>query len=255
LNASSSSLENVSICTRCKDHDFDACIDHASTIAMFNDEIVQLNFQLKTCKNEVQKVKFARDIFTIGRHPSIKDALGFHRGAKNIKSHTTPNFTKEKEEAPISSSSNSFHDKNHAFIYTHAKNVHHDASNDRSVLPTRHDVVFTPRIVIASSSDSYAHGRNRPRRHASLIVPHVPKDRSASNGPSILYRTFDASYVLHCKNGKIVATNVGPKSKKGKTYIWVPKSYVTNMTGPNKSWGPKPKFLVGLCVWGLKLDH
>jgi hypothetical protein len=96
LNASSSSLEHVSICTRCKEHDFDACIDHASTIAKFNDESSQLNFQLKTCKNEVQKVKFARDAFTIGRHPTIKDALDFHRGAKNIKSHTAPNFTKEK---------------------------------------------------------------------------------------------------------------------------------------------------------------
>ena len=32
LNASSSSLEHVSICTKCKDHDFDACIDNVSTI-------------------------------------------------------------------------------------------------------------------------------------------------------------------------------------------------------------------------------
>jgi hypothetical protein len=46
--------------------------DHASTIAKLNDEIAHLNDQLKTCKNEVEKVKFARDAFTIGRHPSIK---------------------------------------------------------------------------------------------------------------------------------------------------------------------------------------
>ena len=98
LNATSSSLEHVSICAKCKDHDFDACIDHASTIAKLNDEIVQLNVQLKTCKNEVEKVKFARDAFTIGRHPSIKDGLGFHGEAKNIKSHTTPNFTKGREK-------------------------------------------------------------------------------------------------------------------------------------------------------------
>jgi hypothetical protein len=52
LNGSSSSLEHVSICTRCEDHDIDACIDHASTIAKLNDEIAQLNVQLKTCKNE-----------------------------------------------------------------------------------------------------------------------------------------------------------------------------------------------------------
>jgi DnaJ-class molecular chaperone len=56
LNDSSSSLEHVSICTKCKDHDFDACINHVSTIAKLNDEIVQLNVQLKTCKNEVKKL-------------------------------------------------------------------------------------------------------------------------------------------------------------------------------------------------------
>jgi hypothetical protein len=77
LNASSSSLEHVSICTKCKDHDFDACIDHVSTIAKLNDEVAQLNVQLKTYKNEVEKVKFSRDAFTIGRHPSIKDGFGF----------------------------------------------------------------------------------------------------------------------------------------------------------------------------------
>jgi hypothetical protein len=70
LNASSS-MEHVSICTRCKDHD--VCIYHASITAKLNDEIAHLNDQLKTCKNEVEKVKFARDAFTIGRYPFIKD--------------------------------------------------------------------------------------------------------------------------------------------------------------------------------------
>jgi hypothetical protein len=51
LNASSSSLEHVSIYTRCKDHDFDVCIYHVSSIAKLNDEIARLNDQLKTCKN------------------------------------------------------------------------------------------------------------------------------------------------------------------------------------------------------------
>jgi capsule polysaccharide export protein KpsE/RkpR len=85
LSVASSSMEHVSTCVKCKDLDFDACSDHASTIAKLNDEIVQLNGQLKTCKNEVEKVKFARDAFTIGRHPSIKDGLGFQKGTKNKK--------------------------------------------------------------------------------------------------------------------------------------------------------------------------
>jgi hypothetical protein len=33
----------------------------------------------------------------------------------------------------------------------------------------------------------------------------------------MLYHTYDASYVLVCKNDKVVARNVGPKCKGGKT--------------------------------------
>jgi hypothetical protein len=84
----------------------------------------------------------------------------------------------------------------------------------------RHDA-FTPRTMIASSSGSYTHSRSRSRRHASHNVSHAPKYRNSSHDPSILFCTFDASYVLYCKNDKIVATNVGPKCKKGKTCIWV----------------------------------
>jgi hypothetical protein len=74
----------------------------------------------------------------------------------------------------MASISGSFHDeKNHAFTYTHIKNannVHHIACNDHSVLPTCHDVVFTPCTMIASSSDSYTHSRSRSRRRASHVV-------------------------------------------------------------------------------------
>jgi hypothetical protein len=107
-----------------------------------------------------------------------------------------------------------------------------------------HDVAFTPRTMIASFSGSYVHSRSRSRHRSSHVVSHAPKDRIASHGPSMLYRTFDASYVLHCKNDRIVATNVGPKCKKGKTCIWVPKSYVTNLRRPNTSWGPKPQVYI-----------
>jgi hypothetical protein len=41
------------------------------------------------------------------------------------------------------------------------------------------------------------------------------------------------------KNDKVVARNLEPKCKRGKTCIWIPKSYVTNLIRPNKSWVPK----------------
>jgi hypothetical protein len=43
VNDASSSIEHVSICAKCKDHDFNVCSNHASTIAKLNDEIAQLN--------------------------------------------------------------------------------------------------------------------------------------------------------------------------------------------------------------------
>jgi hypothetical protein len=242
LSVASSSVKHVSICNRCKDFDVNACNDHAFTISKLNDEITNLNDQLKICKNECEKIKFARDAYTIGRHPSIKDGLGFQKGTKDTKSQKAPSFIKEKGKAPLASNSHSFHEKkNHAYLYTHVENasrtsqvVHHD---DHAVLPVRHDTVFAPRAMNASSSSYHAHSRSRPMCHTYNDVSHAP--RNASHGPSMLYRTYDASYVLFCKSGKVCAKNVGPKCKRGKTCIWVLKSYVTNLVGPNKSWVPK----------------
>jgi hypothetical protein len=76
-NKSSSCVEHVVICNRCKDFDINACNEHFASITKLNDEVASLNAQLKTCKIDFDKLKFARDAYTIGRHPSIKDGLGF----------------------------------------------------------------------------------------------------------------------------------------------------------------------------------
>jgi hypothetical protein len=90
---------------------------------------------LKLAKLSVKKIKFARDAYTIGRHPSIKDGLGFQKGTKNLTSQRASNLIKEKGKAPMASSFHSFHDKkNHAYLYTHVKNAssvaHHDSYYD-----------------------------------------------------------------------------------------------------------------------------
>jgi hypothetical protein len=214
VNITSSSMEHVSICNRCKDFDIDACNVHASTILKLNNDVANLNAQLKTCNSENDKIKFARDVKTIGRHPSIKDGLGFQKGTKNLTSQMVSNLIKEKGKAPMVSSSHSSHDKkNHAYLYAHVKNVssvaHHDSCYNHVVLPTRHDDVFDSHAMYASSSSSHAHGRNRPRRHVHHVGSHAP--RNASNGPIMLYHTYNASFVLMCKNDKVVARNLEPK--------------------------------------------
>jgi hypothetical protein len=77
VSKTSSCVEHVIICNRCKDFDVDVCDEHLISIAKLNNELASLNAQLKTCKVDFDKLKFARDAYTIGRHPSIKDGLGF----------------------------------------------------------------------------------------------------------------------------------------------------------------------------------
>jgi hypothetical protein len=239
VNFSSSSIEHVFICNRCKDFNIDVCNEHASTILKLNNNVASLNAQLKTCKDNYEKLKFVRDAYTICRHPSIKDGLGFQKETKNLTSQRTSNLNKEKGKAPMASSSYCSNDqKNHAYLYAHVKNfssaAHHDKCCNHVVFPTRHDAAFNSHAMFASSS-SYALGRNRPRRHH--VASHAP--RKGSTGPTMLYQTCDASFVLICKNEKVVARSLGPKCKRDKTCIWVPKSVVTNLVGPNKSWVPK----------------
>jgi hypothetical protein len=76
-NETKSCIEHVVICNRCKDFDINACDEHLVSITTLNDEVASLNALLKTCKNDFDKLKFARDAYTVGRHPSIKDGLGF----------------------------------------------------------------------------------------------------------------------------------------------------------------------------------
>jgi hypothetical protein len=101
----------------------------------------------------------------------------------------------------MANSVHSVHEKrNHAYLYPHIKSTSHNACH-----VTCNDN-FTPRTMIASSSD-----RSRTRCHA---ISHTPKNRKASQGPSIIFHSFDASYIIHYKNGKVIATNGGTKMQE-----------------------------------------
>jgi hypothetical protein len=224
--ATSSCVDHVVICNRCKYVDFD---EHATTIDKLNNEVASLNAQLKTCKNDYDKLKFARDAYTIGRHPSIKDGLGFRKETKNLTSQRTSVLNKEKGKAPMASSSQ----KNHAYIYDRkfTSHAYNDRCYDRIVY---HDATFNSHAMFASSS-AFVHGRSRPRKnYATSRAP-----RKVYNGPTTVYHACNDSFVLTCKNAKVVARKLGSKCKGDKTCIWVPKVVVTNLVEPNKSWVPK----------------
>jgi hypothetical protein len=216
--ASNSYVENITICTRCKDFDVNACSEHLVSISKLNDEVASLNAQLKTSKSEVDKIKFARDAYTVGRHPSIKDGLGFKREAKNLTSHKAPIFVKEKGKAPMASSAK----RNHAFLYydrRHARNAYNDFDSH----------AYDSYAMTASSS----HVVHMPRRNFA----HVP--RKVVNKPSTIYYACNAPFAICRKGKKIIARKLGAKCKGDKTCIWVPKEICTNLVGPNKSWVPK----------------
>jgi hypothetical protein len=224
-NATISCVEHVVICIKCKDFDVNVCNEHLISIAKLTDEVASLNAQLKTCKVDFDNLKFARDAYTVGRHPSIKDGLGFRKETKNITSQRAPVLNKEKGKAPMASGSQ----KNHAYIYyrKYARNAYNDRCYDHAAYNDSH--------AMFASSSTFVHGRSRPRRNH--VVPHAP--RRMCNGPSTIYHACNTSFVLSCKNTKVVARKLGSKCKGDKTCIWVPKVIMTNLVGPNKSWVPK----------------
>jgi hypothetical protein len=79
---------------------------------------------------------------------------------------------------------------------------------------------------------------SRQSTHAKLPRKKIP---NASNGHAISFKTFDASYVLTSKSGKVVAKFVGGKHKGSKSCVWVPKVLVSNAKGPKTVWVPKVK--------------
>jgi hypothetical protein len=218
-NKSSSCVEHVVICTRCKDFNVDACSEHLISISKLNDEVASLNAQLKTSKNDFDKLKFARDAYTVGRHPSIKDGLGFQREAKNLTSQRAPISAKDKGKAPMTSSVQ----RNHAFLY-------HDRKYSRNIHYNRSYNAFDSHAMIASISNF--NGRSR-----RSFMSHAP--RKVYNESTTIFHACNAKFILSCKNEKVIAKKVGAKCKGDKTCIWVPKAIVTNLVGSNKSWVPK----------------
>jgi 3D (Asp-Asp-Asp) domain-containing protein len=86
----------------------------------------------------------------------------------------------------------------------------------------------------------YKNETSRSRHSTHVKIP-KKKTPTASNDHNVSFKTFDASYVLTNKSGKVVAKYVGGKHKGSKTCVWVPKVLVSNIKGPKTVWVPKNK--------------
>jgi hypothetical protein len=229
LNASNvptSTVEHVTICTRCRDINVDAMNDHIAMIKKQNDHITKLNAKIAEHELENEKFKFARSMLYNGRRPGIKDGIGFQQGSQsNIKlnapKNKLSNFVKGK--VPM------VQDREGYILYLEnypkhkIKRIH--ARKPHSI--SHHAFMYSNE---ASSS-----------RHSTHIKMPKKKTVNPSNEHNISFKTFDASYVLTNKSGKIVAKYVGGKHKSPNTCVWVPKVIVSNIKGHKTIWVPKNK--------------
>jgi hypothetical protein len=97
---STSTVEHVSICTRCRDINVEAIDDHIAMIKEQNDHIAKLNAKIAEHELENEKFKFARSMLYNGRRPDIKDVISFQQGSQsNVKLNAPKklsNFVKGK---------------------------------------------------------------------------------------------------------------------------------------------------------------
>jgi hypothetical protein len=161
-----------------------------------------------------------------GRRPCIKDGVGVQPGNQNnirLNAHKNKMSNFVKDKAPM------VQDREGYILYPEnypghkIRRIHANKSH-----PTAHHTYIYSND--ASSS-----------RHITHIKKPKKKIDDASNEHSISFKTFDASYVLTNKSGKIVAKYVGSKHKSTKACVWVPKVLVSNVKGSKTIWVPKDR--------------
>jgi hypothetical protein len=221
---STSTTEHVTICTRYRDINIDAIHDHMALIKQQNDHIAKLDAKIAEHDLENEKFKFARSMLYSGRRPRIKDGIGFQKG-DNVKLSAPPkrlsNFVKGKAPMP---------QDNEGYIL-------YPAGYPESKIRRTHS-----RKSHSGPNHAFMYkGETSSSRQSTRAKLPKKKAPIASNDHDISFKTFDASYVLTNKSGKVVAKYVGGKHKGSKTCVWVPKVLVSNDKGPKTIWVPKVK--------------
>jgi hypothetical protein len=197
--------------------------DHIAMIKQLNDHTTKLNAEIAEHELENEKFKFSRSMLYNGRRPGIKDGIGFQQGS-NVKLNAPKklsNFVKGK--APVVQDSEGYilypaNYPEHKIRKIHARKPHN---------ASHHAFMYKNE---ASSS-----------RHTTHVKLPRKKITAASIEHNVSFKTFDASYVLTNKLGKVVAKYVGGKHKSSKTCVWVPKVLVSNVKGPKTVLVPKNK--------------
>jgi hypothetical protein len=222
---STSIVEHVAICTRCRNVNVEAMDDHLAMIKKQNDHIAQLNAEIAEHELENEKFKFARSMLYNGRRPGIKDGIGFQHGNQsNVKLNAPKRLSYfVKGKAPM------VHDSEVYILYP----ANYPDHKIRKIHARKPHTISHHAFMYKNEASS--------SRHTTHVKTPRKKIPATSNEHNVSFKTFDASYVLTNKSGKVVAKYVGGKHKSPKTCVWVPKVLVSNVKGPKTVWIPKNK--------------
>jgi hypothetical protein len=149
-----------------------------------------------------------------GRRPGIKNGIGFQQES-NVKLNAPKrlsNFVKGKALMV---------QDNEGYILYPANYPEHKIKKIHAKKP--HTISHHAFMYKNEASSS---------RHTTHVKMSKKKIPAASNKHNVSFKTFDASYVLTNKSGKIVVKYVGGKHKGSKTCVWVPKVLVCNVKDP-----------------------
>jgi hypothetical protein len=202
---STSTVEHVSTCTRCRDINVEAIDDQLAIIKQQNDHIAKLDAKIADHELENENFKFARSILYNGRCPGIKDGIGFQQGS-NVKLNAPKklsNFVKGK--APMVQD-------NEGYILYPANYPEHKIRKIHARKPHN----------ISRHAFMYKNGTSSSRHTTHVKLPRK-KTPAASNKHNASFNTFDASYVLTNKSGKVVAKYVGANTRAPKLVFGYPR--------------------------------
>jgi hypothetical protein len=219
LNAckiSTSTVEHVTICTRCRDVNIDALNDHLGMIKEQNDHIPKLNAKIAEHELENENLNLLESCFVMGDAQALRMALASNKGAK-----ATSNLMPLKEDYLILLRVRLpwFRIERGTFYIL------------RAILRTIRKIHTRKSHAVSHHAYIYSNEASGSRHSTHIKMP-KKKIANASNKHSISFKTFDASFVLTNKSGKVVAKYVGGKHKSPKTCVWIPKVLVSNVKGP-----------------------
>jgi hypothetical protein len=172
---STSTVEHISICTRCRDVNVDAIHNHLALIKQQNDHIAQLTAKINEHEIENENFKFARRMLYNGTRPGIKDGIGFQQG-DNVKLSAPKRLSNFVEgEAPMAQD-------NEGYILYPAGYPEHKIRRIHS------------RKSHSSSHHAFMYkNKTSSSRHSTHVKMPKKKSPIASNDHNISFKTFDAA--------------------------------------------------------------